>query len=229
MKEDFMWALSGTSNIYKHINRYALVYSVFLHVILISALLVYYTFNPSTKINSTGISTTALSVVVVHSNPNVSQFAPKSMPQKQTTKSKPDTTPPVKTVSKTTSPTKPQNKTSQTAKATNSQQAKPTNNKANQNNSPQTYSALLSTGALQYINNSSPSYPYVARQNGWQGTVVLKATITSTGNVTNIMVYNSSGHTVLDNAALVAVGNWKFKNLQNQNIDVTIPIEFIID
>jgi protein TonB len=45
-------------------------------------------------------------------------------------------------------------------------------------------------------------YPYRARNNRWQGNVVLQAVITEDGRVENILVVQSSGHSMLDQDAV---------------------------
>ena len=48
-------------------------------------------------------------------------------------------------------------------------------------------------------------YPNSARMNGQEGKVILKAVIRSDGQLANVMVQKSSGHSVLDAAAIEAV------------------------
>jgi len=45
-------------------------------------------------------------------------------------------------------------------------------------------------------------YPTVARLNNWEGKVVLKFVVTADGTVENLEVVESSGHAVLDEAAM---------------------------
>jgi protein TonB len=48
-------------------------------------------------------------------------------------------------------------------------------------------------------------YPSTARLNGWEGKVVLRAVIRADGHLSEVRVYRSSGHDVLDNAAMEAI------------------------
>ncbi|MCX5722946.1 MAG: TonB family protein, partial [Nitrospirae bacterium] len=48
-------------------------------------------------------------------------------------------------------------------------------------------------------------YPSAARLNGWEGKVVLRAVIRADGHLSEVKVHRSSGHEVLDNAAIEAV------------------------
>lgn len=58
--------------------------------------------------------------------------------------------------------------------------------------------------------NSPPQYPFVAERNGWEGVVLLKALIEREGKPAKVEIEKSSGHRVLDEAALKAVKNWQF-------------------
>ena len=51
----------------------------------------------------------------------------------------------------------------------------------------------------------SKRYPSAARLNGWEGKVVLRAVIRADGHLSEVKVHRSSGHEVLDNAAIEAV------------------------
>lgn len=59
--------------------------------------------------------------------------------------------------------------------------------------------------------NAAPRYPFVARENGWQGRVVLRVAVDAGGRARDITVTTSSGHGVLDRAARAAVGDWRFR------------------
>merc|ERR1739838_516353 len=55
-----------------------------------------------------------------------------------------------------------------------------------------------------------PGYPSKAREEGLEGNPKLTFDIDSNGNVTNVMVEESSGHSILDEAAREEVERWKF-------------------
>lgn len=59
--------------------------------------------------------------------------------------------------------------------------------------------------------NPPPAYPARARRQGVQGTVLLRLLITSSGRVDRIEVVSSSGQRELDDAAIDAVGLWRFR------------------
>lgn len=78
--------------------------------------------------------------------------------------------------------------------------------------------------------NPPPAYPRLARQRGWEGLVALRVRISAVGAVENVSVEQSSGHGVLDQAALAAVKTWRFRPAQEGRRAVAgvarVPIEF---
>ncbi|WP_378952727.1 energy transducer TonB [Pelosinus sp. sgz500959] len=66
---------------------------------------------------------------------------------------------------------------------------------------------VISPGILSRVN---PSYPEEARRAGQEGTVMLKIQILENGRPGHISVYQSSGNSLLDDAAVKAVKQWKF-------------------
>jgi protein TonB len=62
----------------------------------------------------------------------------------------------------------------------------------------------------QILNRVKPIYPKRAKQQGWEGIVVLSFSVDANGNVFNIQVIRSSGYADLDNAAIQALSQWKF-------------------
>ncbi|WP_235993725.1 energy transducer TonB [Paraburkholderia solitsugae] len=81
-----------------------------------------------------------------------------------------------------------------------------------------------------YLRNPPPTYPGVAQQHGWQGTVRLRVHVLASGRPDHVELASSSGHESLDDAALEAVTNWRFAPARrgDQAIDgwVQVPIEF---
>lgn len=84
-----------------------------------------------------------------------------------------------------------------------------------------------------YLRNPAPSYPLKARQNGWEGTVLLRIFVNKDGYPVKVEVEKSSGHTVLDEAALKTVKRWKFRPAQLGNIPVEsyvrVPVRFDLE
>lgn len=63
----------------------------------------------------------------------------------------------------------------------------------------------------------SPNYPLMARRRGQEGIVHLKIEIEHTGRPVDIKIVQSSGHQILDQAALQAVRRWRFRPLEQSN------------
>lgn len=61
-----------------------------------------------------------------------------------------------------------------------------------------------------YLSNPRPPYPLAARRLGVEGRVMLRAEILESGGCGRISVAQSSGHELLDQAALQAVKQWHF-------------------
>jgi protein TonB len=81
-----------------------------------------------------------------------------------------------------------------------------------------------------YKQNAAPLYPLKARRLGYEGIVMLKVLIDENGRVDDLMVLESSGHRVLDRAALSAVKKWLFEPGTEGGVKkkmwVKIPIHF---
>jgi len=83
-----------------------------------------------------------------------------------------------------------------------------------------------------YLKNPLPAYPMVARRMGWQGRVVLNVEVLASGLPGQIKLHQSSGHDVLDSAAIKAVSTWRFVAARQGGQAVTksflVPIPFIL-
>lgn len=62
-----------------------------------------------------------------------------------------------------------------------------------------------------YRANPPPKYPTMARKRGYTGNVVLEVLVGRNGSVIDLRVFTSSGHTILDKAAISSVKNWTFE------------------
>ena len=75
-----------------------------------------------------------------------------------------------------------------------------------------------------------PEYPYIARLRRYEGKVLLKVLVSSSGRVSEVLIVKSSGHKILDKAAVEAVKRWLFKpaqvNGQKREAWVMVPITF---
>jgi protein TonB len=82
--------------------------------------------------------------------------------------------------------------------------------------------------AGQILEKTQPVYPPIAKQAHVQGQVVLHATISKTGNITNLTVV--SGNAMLTGAAVDAVRNWRYKpyllNGEPTEVETTVTVNF---
>ena len=78
------------------------------------------------------------------------------------------------------------------------------------------------------IQEVRPVYPPIAKAARVSGTVVLQATISKSGTITNLRVV--SGNAMLQQAALDAVRSWRYKpyllNGEPVEVDTTINVVF---
>jgi len=78
-----------------------------------------------------------------------------------------------------------------------------------------------------------PGYPAVAIRRGYEGSVLLNAYVLPNGEVEEVTIFKSSGHKVLDKAALKAVKRWKFvpaqRGFKAVSSWVKVPIEFRLE
>ncbi|MCX7869936.1 MAG: energy transducer TonB, partial [Terrimicrobiaceae bacterium] len=80
--------------------------------------------------------------------------------------------------------------------------------------------------------NLPPRYPESARRAKQEGRAIVRASISAEGRVQSARILRSSGHAVLDRAALDAVRRWRFLprriNGQPQPGEVDVPINFFL-
>jgi protein TonB len=73
-------------------------------------------------------------------------------------------------------------------------------------------------------------YPRIARRNGWEGTVTLALRVLPDGQLTDILVSSSSGHPVLDLAAIHTLQTASVPQakhwLSEQAVDLVLPVEY---
>ena len=83
----------------------------------------------------------------------------------------------------------------------------------------------VSQGLL--IKRVTPMYPRSALAVHTQGTVLIEATITRDGNVTNLKVLN--GDPVLSRAAIDAVRQWRYKPYYLDGVPVEIQTQITVN
>ncbi|HET9409759.1 MAG TPA: TonB family protein [Candidatus Sulfotelmatobacter sp.] len=86
----------------------------------------------------------------------------------------------------------------------------------------------VSTGLL--VRKVNPNYPPLARQARIQGTVILEAQISKSGDIENLRLV--SGHPMLAPAAIEAVKQWKYKpyllNGEPVEVDTQVQVNFTL-
>jgi periplasmic protein TonB len=89
-------------------------------------------------------------------------------------------------------------------------------------------SSGVSTGLL--VRKVNPNYPPLARQARIQGTVILQAEISKTGDIQNLRLI--SGHPMLAPSAIEAVKQWKYKpyllNGEPVEVETTVQVNFTL-
>ena len=83
-----------------------------------------------------------------------------------------------------------------------------------------------------YLRNPPPAYPSAARRGNIEGKVLLKVDVSQEGTAEQVEVARSSGSRLLDEAARVAVEQWRFvpahRGSEKVAANVIVPIIFKI-
>lgn len=74
---------------------------------------------------------------------------------------------------------------------------------------------------------TEPVYPAEARQANIEGTVILKVQILTSGHPGSVSIWQSSGHSALDQAAIDAVTEWQFTPAKNSRTGEAISCTII--
>jgi len=94
----------------------------------------------------------------------------------------------------------------------------------------QSFSAAIQIARPIYKKNPSPKYPRRARKLGYEGVVILDVQVDENGVVNDLKILESSGHEILDNAAVSSVKRWQFEpgtsNGKKVKMWVKVPIRF---
>jgi protein TonB len=93
-----------------------------------------------------------------------------------------------------------------------------------------TAEAASTRSKVRFGYNQRPEYPRAAREAGWEGTTVLQIVVLPDGTVGSLTLLKTSGHAVLDEAALASVKTWRFIPARDGNFPirsvVRLPIRF---
>ncbi|HLY04656.1 MAG TPA: energy transducer TonB [Rhizomicrobium sp.] len=85
---------------------------------------------------------------------------------------------------------------------------------------PQGISAPVSIGASHSCMNE---YPAAAQRLNQEGTTSVRFTVNTDGSVSNVQVVGSSGHDMLDSAAIRCAQNWRYKPAMQNGQPVAAP------
>lgn len=84
-----------------------------------------------------------------------------------------------------------------------------------------------------YLSSTPLIYPEQARRRGWEGTVLLRVQLDANGIVQGVTILQSSGYSVLDQAAASQISRWRFKpSLHNgtpQPSTLRVPVKFRLE
>jgi len=84
----------------------------------------------------------------------------------------------------------------------------------------------IARGSGRRTDGRLPSYPRAARERGWEGEVLLDLEIDRGGRVLAARVARSSGHAVLDAAALEVAPGWVFEPDPAGAVTLRVPVLF---
>ena len=83
-----------------------------------------------------------------------------------------------------------------------------------------------------YRRAPAPAYPAAARAGKLAGTVLLRVSVSADGHAQSVAVRRSSGHAVLDAAAVRAVRAWEFEPARTGGLAVAalveVPVRFVL-
>lgn len=89
--------------------------------------------------------------------------------------------------------------------------------------------ANASSGGLACRTCSKPKYPAKARRRGLEGKAEINVDVDGKGNVTEVRLARSSGHSELDKAAIDEARRWKFKAPSGGKRSVSAKVDFAIE
>lgn len=102
-----------------------------------------------------------------------------------------------------------------------------------EDNSPKSTEVMITPtqprGAISkpnFLRNPKPQYPPLARRRGWEGTVLVGVRVTTDGRAGEVWVKQSSGHTVLDEAAVNAALDYDYIPAIVDGVAIESGVEF---
>ena len=92
---------------------------------------------------------------------------------------------------------------------------------------------VLQEATPEYDKNPAPEYPRRARQLGYEGTVLLNVRVNPNGGVEEVKIAVSSGHSLLDESAMLSVKTWRFKPARRGDQPVAawvrVPVRYTLE
>jgi protein TonB len=86
---------------------------------------------------------------------------------------------------------------------------------------------------VEYLYNPPPDYPRRARRLGLEGEVLIRTRILPNGESDELVLAHSSGHALLDQAAMAAVRKWRFRPARRGDALIVswveIPVRFRLE
>ena len=86
---------------------------------------------------------------------------------------------------------------------------------------------------VEYLYNPPPDYPRRARRLGLEGEVVIRTRVLPNGESDELLLEQSSGHALLDQAAMEAVRKWRFRPARRGDEQIVswveIPVRFRLE
>lgn len=78
---------------------------------------------------------------------------------------------------------------------------------------------------VAYLNNPRPAYPPIARKLGLEGLVLLRVDVNAKGTPEKVVIAQTSGASLLDEAAIKAVQGWTFVPARRGDTPIAHPVE----
>ena len=84
-----------------------------------------------------------------------------------------------------------------------------------------------------YRSNPPPEYPAIARRRGYEGIVLVEVLVSREGRVQELRLSQSSGYSILDQAAMASMKRWLFEpatiNEERVEMWVKVPVRFRLE
>jgi protein TonB len=98
---------------------------------------------------------------------------------------------------------------------------------------PESVPSMTAPRKVEYLYNPSPDYPPRARRLGLEGEVLIRTRVLPNGEPDELVLAQSSGYALLDQAAMKAVRTWRFRPARNSDERIAswveIPVHFRLE